>query len=119
MKRDMELIREIRLAVEEAPSPDDDIELILVDHAPEVVSYHVKLLHQAGLIEAVDRSTMDEFEWSPRSLTWSGHEFLDAARSSTVWQKTMSKLKEQAASAPFEIVKATLMHVYRESFGIG
>jgi hypothetical protein len=100
MKRDMELIREILLAVEDSVQTQGTIDLQLSERAPEFVSYQVKCLAEAELIEATDLSSMHGFEWKPRSLTWQGHEFLDAARNDTVWKNAMSKLKGQATSSP-------------------
>ena len=57
MKRDMDLIREILLAIETIGPPQGLARLDLPGHDPETVSYHVRLLDQAGLITAVDFST--------------------------------------------------------------
>ena len=119
MKRDMELIRKILLAIEESEQTQGTIDLEMPDCEPQLVSYQIRLLAEAGLIEANDLSTSHDFEWKPRSLTWAGHEFLDAARNDTVWNKAMSKLKEQAASAPFEIVRAVVVQASKEFFGVG
>lgn len=50
--------------------------------------------------------------------TRSGHEFLDAARSDTVWNKALSTLKDKAASVPFEIVNAAVIKTCKEFFGV-
>jgi hypothetical protein len=42
------------------------------------------------LIEALDLSTLSGVCWKPQRLTYNGHQFLDAARSDTVWQKAKS-----------------------------
>ena len=118
MKRDLELVREILLAIEASGSTQGTIDLSLPDRDPELVSYQVKLLSQAGLVDATDLSTMDGFEWVPRSLTWSGHEFLDAARNETVWNKAMSTLKDKATSVPFEIVKAVVIKACKDFIGV-
>lgn len=118
MTRDMTLIREILIAIEASNKTQGTISLELPDRDPETVSYHVKLLADAGLIEANDLSSMREFDWKPRSLTWSGHEFLDAARNETVWNKAISSLKEKSMSVPFEVLKAVVMQKCREFFGV-
>ncbi len=119
MKRDMQIIREIMLAVEANGPTQGAMKLALPGRNQELVSYQIKLLKQAGLLEATDLSSSHGFEWAPRSLTWAGHEFLDAARNDAVWNKTMTILKDQAASAPFEIVKAVLIQTCKSFFGIG
>lgn len=71
MKRDWDLIREILLKLE---SQAEARELLkdsgFIGYPPEMVSYHFKLLHSAGLIEAVDYSSMNELCYVARSLTW-------------------------------------------------
>lgn len=119
MKRDMDLIREVLLAIETSPKTQGLIELDLPGHDDELVSYQVKLLAEAGLIEATNLSHSRGFSWKPRSLTWAGHEFLDAARNDTVWNKAMTKLKGQAASVPFEVLKAVVMQTCKETFRVG
>ena len=119
MKRDLSLVREILLAIELNESTQGTIRLDMPGHDPELVSYHVKILSSAGLLDATDLSTMDGFEWAPRSLTWEGHEFLDAARNDTVWNRAMSTLKDKATSVPFEIVKAVVIKTCKDLFGVG
>lgn len=120
MKRNLELVREILLAVEnENNEPDEWINLKIPSRSPALVSYHVKLLSDAGLLEATDLSDMSYSHWAPRALTWAGHEFLDAARNDTVWNKAMSTLKDKAASVPFEIVKAVVIKTCKDFFGVG
>lgn len=119
MKRDIELIREILVAMEATDTTQGLMRLQLPGRDSGVVSYHVKLLQQANLIEATDMSCSAEFEWVPRSLTWAGHEFLDAARNETVWNKAMSTLKDKAATVPFEIVKAVVFKTCKDLIGLG
>ncbi|WP_437186737.1 DUF2513 domain-containing protein [Planctomicrobium sp. SH668] len=115
----MELVRDILLAVEASgDDPRGWVNLSIPQHDPVEVSYHVKLLHEAGLLEGNNLSSSSGFCWAARSLTWSGHEFLDAARNGTIWNKTMAKLKGQAASVPFEVVKAVLIQTCKDMFGI-
>lgn len=120
MTRDMELIREILIAIEkEFSDPRAVITLEIPGYDPEYVSYHVMLLNEAKLINARDRNIDQIFLWQPTSLTWEGHEFLDAARNDSTWNKAMTKIKGQAASAPFEVVKAVVIQTCKEMFGVG
>lgn len=68
-----------------------------------------------GLLEASDASSQDDFDWRPISLTWEGHEFLDAARNNTVWRKVLQLVKDKGASVPFEVVKQLLLQGARAS----
>ena len=119
MRRDFELVREILLAIEASDKAQGAIQLEIPDHDSEVVAYHVKLLHEAGLITAINASTRAGLDWIPKSLTWEGHEFLDAAKNDTVWNKAMTTLKDKAVSVPFEIVKAVVIKTCKDFFGVG
>jgi DNA-binding transcriptional ArsR family regulator len=93
VKRDMDLCRDILRLVE--ASPDSAGPAIKIDgRSDEEMSYHIKLLGEAGLLEvgsADGRFIKDDGRrirlqkaYSVISLTWQGHEFLDAARNDTV-----------------------------------
>jgi hypothetical protein len=84
MKRDMTLAREVLLATEAHPPGRGPANIQVPGFSPEQVSYHVKIMAEAGLIEALDASASGNFDWRPTSLTWQGHEFLDAVRNDTV-----------------------------------
>jgi hypothetical protein len=109
MKRDMDLVRKILLALEAHPEPWDWFELKIDGHSDVEVSYHLKLMSQAGLIEASERKRPDIFQWIPHSLTWAGHEFLEAARDNSRWEKVKRLAWEKTGSLPFEVLKAGLV----------
>ena len=121
MNRDMDLIRDILLAIEEsAEDPRGWIDLDLPERSAKEVSYHVMLLDQAGLIEGQNLSSMGEegFEWRPKSLTWHGHEFLDAARSETIWNKAKSKAMEVTGGLSLDVLQALLTHYAKQALGL-
>ncbi len=95
MKRDMELIRKILLAVEISP-PDEDLEnLTFEGYKYEEIQYHAWLLINAGLAQGFE--THPGYSPGPvvRSLTWAGHEFLDTARDERRWKKVTGTLLEK------------------------
>lgn len=113
MKRDLELIRRMLLtmeAFEQFDSPSVWPALVEACGAPEdVLEYHVILLHEAGLIDAIDLGSGDDGpSWVPMRLTWDGHEFLDAARSETVWGKAKKIVAEKGVGMSFDVLKALL-----------
>lgn len=119
MKRDMDLARKILLAVEEKGGTRGGLDLDIPGHAKDEVSYHVQLLAEAGLLEAQDLSTMHGFEVRPKRLTWNGHEFLEAARNDTVWNRAKEIVKEEGGSIPFDLLKALLFKLASGLFGLG
>ena len=111
MKHDMDLIRKILLAIESHPEPYSwDVPLDISDYSEKEICYHVKLLEEAGLIEARIMTAMGgEFECAVNSLTWTGHEFLEAARDDSRWEKVKRLVWEKTGSLPFEVLKAGLV----------
>lgn len=118
MTRDMDLARKLLLMIEAHPSPDGPLQQVHVDgYDDQVVSYHIKQLHQAGYIEAQDLSAQ-ECLWFPGALTWRGHEFLDAVRNDTVWEKTKAAVKDKGGSVPFDVLKDLATSFLRSLFGL-
>lgn len=102
MKRDWELIRQILLAIEAKP---DDSWLgagQIEGYSTEEVSYHYKILTQAGLIEADFKGGL----WWAKELTWQGHELLSSIRERTLWNRIKEEIREKGLAMSFEAVKA-------------
>lgn len=120
MKLEKDLVREILLAVE--ASNEDPLgwtELNLEGRETLDVSYHVMLLHEAGLIVGEDLSTDDGLEWLPKRLTYTGHEFLDTVRDAEVWTLTKTGIeKVGSVSLMLELGKAYGKQVLKERLGI-
>ena len=57
MKRDMELVRQILLAIEAHKDMKQKIKPEIEGYSEEQIMYHVKILADAGLIEAIDVSS--------------------------------------------------------------
>lgn len=95
MRRDMDLARKILIQVADHESAAGWVPINIPDVPQETVSYHVKLLWQAGYLEADNDSQFGEFSWQALSLTWHGHEFIDAARNEGVWKKVKAQLTER------------------------
>src|SRR5262245_10758332 len=101
MKRDMDLVRTILQEIEEHESLLSPVHINASGYSPDQITYHLKLLNEAGLIEATETTTLREVGFIPKCLTWRGHEFLDAARNETIWQKAKAVIKDRGASIPF------------------
>jgi hypothetical protein len=113
MKRDMDLVREILLKIEEFPFDGRFHDVTVDGHTAGEINYHVLLLHEAGFIEALDLSSLSGICWKPTRLTYSGHEFLDAARSDTVWQKAKAWTLKSTGTLTLEGLKLALPHVVK------
>jgi len=90
MKRDMDLVRKILMFMSEnTEGPGVDWENALPGYSEQQIFHHAHLMAQGDLIDATEISSMeDPLPISlPLSITWTGHEFLDAARDETLWEK--------------------------------
>lgn len=116
MKRNMDLMREILLQVEARPTPQS-IELVEVpSHDQEEISYHVKLLGDAGYLDIYDLRTLgpDGFRYAPSALTNAGHDLLDGMRNNSIWDATKARLLKIGGSAPLDVVQAVITAVIKE-----
>jgi hypothetical protein len=111
MKRDMELIREILKFVADTDSVTVDPHVFVSDDTPwPLVFYQVKILEQAGYIEAY----VSNYKHPPQkaeiiALTWQGEEFLFSIQDDTIWSRTKKTIGKALAAVPFDIIKAVAM----------
>ena len=107
----MDLVRAILLAVER----DDDCARIEPFSADEI-GYHVAIMAQAGLVDAIDIATFDSTH--PRAkvkdLTWAGHEFLDASRNQGIWEQC-KVIMAKSGSGAFSVWLAVLTDLVKKS----
>ena len=114
MKRDLDLIRRILLRIEESgdgAGSSSFTDFVEKGYDVSSIHYHVRLLNDAGLIEA------DELvpgQWWPERMTWAGHEFLDAARSDHLWNDVKTQVLRRGGSVPFALFHELLVRRNRE-----
>lgn len=120
MKRDFDLARTILLAIEayEEATGHSWITLGKINgYSQKQVSYHVELLHEAGLIEAVNLSSLNSYCWEPKKLTWHGHDFLESSRNETLWGEAKKRMK-QIGNSSFPVLLEVLINLGKEQLGI-
>ena len=112
MKRDIDLVRTILLSIEDGKDANGHglVRLNIPGRSQEEVSYHVGLLYEAGLVDAVNLSALDGYEWQPKGLTWRGREFLDSARDESSWEQAKKELRK-IGNFSFEVLKVALATV--------
>jgi hypothetical protein len=117
VKRDMDLIRNILIMLEDAPFDGGPLRIArkMSDHPPNQVSYHVMLLRDAGLIYALDFSPDESTDWRPVCLTWAGHEFLEAAKDDTRWNRAKNHVKEKGGPMVFDILRSLLVSYAKQA----
>ena len=102
----MDLIRQIVLTVRDSPSVVRGLEG--VDF--EVYAEHVRLLEEAGLVDASiqivpQRRVLTALVWR---LTWAGQDFASAIDNDTLWGKAKETVIKPAGSWTFDVLKEWL-----------
>jgi hypothetical protein len=120
MKRDMDLVRKILFAMEaeEKRIIFSESHPVKIDgYKQDKVAYHMKIMGQAGLLhldlQEMPRNPHIEIE-VPKvyipfySLSWDGHEFLDAARDDKRWEKAKNSMAKAGGFA-LDVMKQLLI----------
>jgi hypothetical protein len=117
----MDLIRQILFKMEDhlggfAPRGVE----IEGDYTEVQIGYHVWLLGGAGLMRVTDVTSLgsEAPEAIPLSLTWEGHDFIDAARNDTVWAHAKEKARSVGGSLSLAVFKQLLDSLMKHQLGI-
>ncbi len=105
MKRNMDLIHTLLLAIEK--NHDGSGRLVGIEtngKSPEVVE-HLFMLKESGFIEGQDASHMSGRDFLVQRMTWNGHDFLDSIRDPEIWKRTMEGA-EAAKGFSIDLLKA-------------
>jgi hypothetical protein len=105
MKRDMDLVREILLAVEDSPDQMAANRPDIEGYTDSEINYHLVLLHEAGLIIALIHKGDDQYSAEPVRLTWEGYEFLEAIRDKAKWHEMKKVILEKSGGLVYEVIK--------------
>lgn len=114
MKRDMDLIRTILLEVEKSSSLNG-CRIEVPGHSPEELYYNAQQARDAGLIEG--RFLPNSTEFHVLRLTYEGHEFLDAARTDTLWSKAKETVTKSTGTLTLEGLKIALAALVKHALG--
>lgn len=95
MKRDMDLVRDILLTIEEQDDGSVRNRKVNFDQTDSVVlTEHLFLLAEAGFIEGSPWKGINDRSYHVNRLTWTGHEFLDTIRDPNIWAQTKNGAKK-------------------------
>lgn len=109
MKRDMELVRKILLLVENG-NPDEKID----NYSDDEIKYHRALVEKAGLAEGKILEGPTEIPRDARlkNLTWVGHDFIDAIKSESDWEKVKAFLQKTGKQINIETIKIAVIQLF-------
>ena len=119
MKRNMDVVRKIVLALRESDEPIDHVDGI------EEAQYlmHAELLIEAGLAEGEPVRYLENASSYPSAvtltrLTWQGQDFADAIDDDTLWTKAKVKVIKPGASWTFSLLLEWLKAEARTRLGL-
>jgi hypothetical protein len=122
MKRDIDLIRKLLLYLEKKSDDKMVKDLEIEGYSKNKVQYHFILMDQAGLIRcerSMSSTTSDRvIQVFPFSLTWQGHEFLEASRNETIWNNVKDVIKNKSVGMSFDLIKALLIAKIKNKVGV-
>ena len=119
MKRDMDLVRELLLRFEGEERKTRLRDVTFDDREPREIDDHLHILDDAGLIRIAKNPDGTFSARTVVRLTWSGHDFLDAARDQDRWDQAKALIADKATAVPFEVLKATLVSLAMKAVGLG
>lgn len=123
MKRDWDVIRLLLTKLEDLPPASSltlaDFKVQGTDYA-YVISYHMKMLIDGGYVEG---QLSHELSTAPKhffatGLKEKGHDFLDAIRSDTIWNKTKETLAAKGIDMSFESIKTVAVTAMSSMLGL-
>lgn len=117
MRRDLDLIRKIVLAMEES----DGTRMLKIDgYSAEQVGYHSYLIIDAGLAKGIEMTTLDDGlpKWELSYLTSAGHDFADAAREEGTWRTATGIVREKASGITLDVLRQVLVSVIKRTIGL-
>lgn len=123
MKRDLDLVRAIMVVIEnheEERMDQVEVSRDLHEQFPNLsvvgnsLVAHVRMMEEAGLVEAKIIAAMDASTFLNLRLTWEGQEFLANARDEKVW----GIVKEKYGEVSFAIIKVALVETAKNIFGL-
>ena len=119
MKRDMDLVREIMLLLNEHEHGNAPSNIEIEGYSQEQIGYHCFIMGEAGLIGAADCTSMSSPSpiAIPTRLTWEGHEFIENAANEQVWGQTKEAVSK-LGDVSFSVWASVLSKVVMQNLGI-
>jgi len=119
LKRDFDLIRHILIDVENMAPGAILQRCEYPEYDEKTISEHVRLLIDAGLVRGQVTETLGgRVHFLVSGLTWTGHDFLDAARDATIWRKAKDTVLKPTASITFDLLLQWLKEQVKQTLGL-
>lgn len=120
MKRDLDLVRQILIFLaENERGPNINWNIAIDGYAKDQVLHHAHLMEQGGLIVAADATTSCSL-WPlaiPLSITWAGHDFLEASNKPGLWEMAKKNVIGPSGGIAFKVLLEWLERRATEALG--
>ncbi len=122
MKLNNDCVRELMLYIEENLSFGAYLNVSQIDklgYTTEDISYTALKLYEAGYIDVSITNCITGTHISIKSITWSGHKFLDNIRDGEIWSTTKriaSKFSSVSISMIENIASQVITNLINKSF---
>lgn len=120
MRRDMDLIRDILVKLENLEESEFRGYFTVDGFEPKIVDYHLELLRGHGLVKG-EYTLGDRKIWISLNLTYSGHDFLKSLSSETIWSKVKEGVKSKGmeiGQVPIEVLKEYAKYEFKKILGL-
>jgi hypothetical protein len=108
MKRDMDLMRKILLAIEEEYKPGTgSIWILKIEgYDMETIAEHCQMLHRQGFVDSYEatRGGGKIMHFRVGNLTSPGYDYLELIRDNDIWNKTTREIEKKKLPDTFEAI---------------
>jgi hypothetical protein len=119
MERNFDLVCRILVDIRRMPAGESLDEISYPEYDQPTVYGHVDLLVEAGLVKAKILKYGDGIEAiHVAGLTWDGHDFLDAAKDDSLWQKAKDTVLKPGVSITFGLLLEWLKAEAKQKLGL-
>ena len=120
MKRDIDLIRQMLLFIEESDVPPNSLgveDFLGANGKAAVIALHLSLLADAGFIEVMKPKNADWEDCTVKRMTFAGYEYLDSIRNDGIWHNVKAKIGE-LGGVTLDMVKELAVEAAKQHFGL-
>lgn len=113
MKRNMDLVREILLCLEDQPDLNTkvDWEKRIPGHDQDTIEFHIGLMHEADLVAGPTCSQGGLQRVADPRITWEGYDFLESIREISKWEKVKATIKEKGLDTSIHAIRMVAFKV--------
>jgi hypothetical protein len=119
MQRDMDLFRKIALHLEKCDHEVFSTAIEIDGYTKSQICYHCELMKDAGFIAVGSCDDYDgDCEMLIFRLSHRGHDFIDSARSESVWQNAQTQIGKTIGGASLQVLMQLLINYGQTKLGL-